>query len=128
NRFLMNKGTNPLKEPIRASTLLTRPQITYYALAPFDPQRPYLSPQVIEEVEIEIKYRGYIQRQIQQIEELRKMEDKRIPPDFDFSKVTGLSSEAREKLQKVRPTTLGQASRVAGVTPADIAVLTILLS
>ena len=128
NALLQRKGTTPLQEPIRASVLLTRPQVTYYDLSPFDPGRPHLPPQVIEEVEIEVKYRGYIQRQLQQIEEFQKMEDKRIPSDFDFSKVSGLSSEAREKLQKVRPTTLGQASRVAGVTPADLAVLTILLS
>ncbi|NSW75925.1 MAG: tRNA uridine-5-carboxymethylaminomethyl(34) synthesis enzyme MnmG, partial [Candidatus Atribacteria bacterium] len=128
NALLVKKGTTPIKEPVRASVLLTRPQITYYDLAPFDPARPFLPPQVIEEVEIEIKYRGYIERQIQQVQEFRKMEEKRIPPDFDFSKVKGLSSEAREKLQKVKPTTLGQASRVAGVTPADIVVLSILFS
>lgn len=128
NALLVKKGTTPIKEPVRASVLLTRPQITYYDLAPFDPARPFLPPQVIEEVEIEIKYRGYIKRQVQQVQEFRKMEEKRIPPDFDFSQVKGLSSEAREKLQKVKPTTLGQASRVAGVTPADIVVLSILFS
>lgn len=128
NALLEKKGTTPLKEPIRASLLLARPCVTYHDLAPFDPGRPPLPSQLIEEVEIEIKYRGYIQRQIQQIEEFRKMEDKRIPSDFDFSQVKGLSSEAREKLQKIRPTTLGQASRIAGVTPADILVLAALLS
>ncbi|MGQ9746564.1 MAG: tRNA uridine-5-carboxymethylaminomethyl(34) synthesis enzyme MnmG [Candidatus Caldatribacteriaceae bacterium] len=127
NLLLGKKGTTPLQEPIRAAVLLTRPQITYYDLAPFDLGRPFLPPSVIEEVEIEVKYRGYIQRQIQQIEEFRKMEEKIIPPDFDFEKVKGLSSEAREKLQKVRPTTLGQASRVAGVTPSDLTVLSIYL-
>ncbi|MEN3185765.1 MAG: tRNA uridine-5-carboxymethylaminomethyl(34) synthesis enzyme MnmG [Atribacterota bacterium] len=127
NALLAQKGTTPIREPVRASVLLMRPQITYHDLAPFDPGRPFLPPQAIEEVEIEIKYRGYIERQIRQIGEFRKMEEKQIPPDFDFSRIKGLSSEAREKLQKVKPTTLGQASRVAGVTPADIVVLSIVL-
>ncbi len=128
NALLEKKGTTPIQEVTKASVLLTRPQINYRDLAPFDPARPHLPPQVIEEVEIEVKYRGYIQRQIQQIEEFRKMEGKLIPPHFDFSSVKGLSSEAKERLQRVKPTTLGQASRVPGVTPSDLAVLNILLS
>ncbi|HOQ67028.1 MAG TPA: tRNA uridine-5-carboxymethylaminomethyl(34) synthesis enzyme MnmG [Candidatus Atribacteria bacterium] len=125
--FLTHKGTNPVKEAIKASDLLARPEITYRDLAPFDRERPFLEPQVIEEVEIEIKYRGYIERQKREIEEFKKMESKIIPPNFDFSSVQVISREAREKLQKVRPATLGQAARVAGVTPSDIAALSILL-
>lgn len=125
--LLTQKGTNPVKEAIKASALLSRPEISYRDLAPFDPERPFLEPQVIEEVEIEIKYRGYIERQKREIEEFKKMENKVIPPDFDFSSIQVISQEAREKLQKVRPATLGQAARVAGVTPSDIAALRILL-
>ena len=113
----------PLREPIRAAHLLARPSITYRDLAPFDPARPSLPPQIIEEVEIEIKYKGYMERQRRQIEEFRKLENTIIPPGFDFSKIRGLSREARERLVKVRPGTLGQAARVPGVTPSDIMVL-----
>lgn len=125
--LLAKKGTNPIKEATKASALLTRPEINYFDLAPFDPERPFLEPQVIEEVEIEIKYRGYIERQKREIEEFKKMENKTIPPNFDFSSLPVISREAREKLQKVKPATLGQAARVAGVTPSDIAALYILL-
>ncbi len=125
--LLAQKGTNPIREAIKASALLARPEINYRDLAPFDPERPFLEPQVIEEVEIEIKYRGYIERQKREIEEFKKMENKTIPPNFDFSSLQVISREAREKLQKVKPATLGQAARVAGVTPSDIAALYILL-
>ena len=113
--LLTQKGTNPVKEAIKASALLSRPEISYRDLAPFDPERPFLEPQVIEEVEIEIKYRGYIERQKREIEEFKKMENKVIPPDFDFSSIQVISQEAREKLQKVRPATLGQAAWVGVV-------------
>jgi len=123
NALLEKKGMPPLREPVKAASLLARPSITYGDLAPFDPSRPSLPPRVIEEVEIEIKYKGYMDRQRRQIEEFRKLENKIIPPGFDFSKVRGLSLEAQERLIKVRPGTLGQAARVPGVTPSDIMVL-----
>ncbi|MEN3203422.1 MAG: tRNA uridine-5-carboxymethylaminomethyl(34) synthesis enzyme MnmG [Atribacterota bacterium] len=128
NALLEKKGMSPLKEPVKASSLLARPHITYQDLAPFDPGRPSLPPQVVEEVEIEIKYRGYMERQRHQIEELHKLEMKTIPEDFDFSQLKGLSREAQERLTKVRPQNLGQASRIPGVTYADIMVLLAYLS
>jgi tRNA uridine 5-carboxymethylaminomethyl modification enzyme len=123
NALLEKKGMPPLREPVRATNLLARPSITYGDLAPFDPSRPSLSSRIIEEVEIEIKYKGYMERQRRQIEEFRKLESKTIPPGFDFSRVRGLSREAQERLAEVRPGTLGQAARVPGVTPSDIMVL-----
>ncbi|MEN3183834.1 MAG: tRNA uridine-5-carboxymethylaminomethyl(34) synthesis enzyme MnmG, partial [Atribacterota bacterium] len=128
NALLERKGMPPLKEAVKASSLLARPHITYEDLAPFDPGRPSLPPHVKEEVEIEIKYRGYIERQRRQVEEFRKLEMKSIPKDFDFSQVKGLSREAQERLTEIRPENLGQASRVPGVTPADIMVLLAYLS
>jgi tRNA uridine 5-carboxymethylaminomethyl modification enzyme len=125
--LLERKETAPIKETTRLATLLTRPQISYLDLAPFDPQRPFLPPQIIEEVEIEIKYRGYIERQQRTINEFLRLERKVIPGDFDYSSVTGLSQEAKERLEKVRPQTLGQASRIPGVTPSDVLALSIIL-
>lgn len=123
NALLEKKGIPPLREPIKAAILLARPHITYRDLMPFDPGRPSLPPRIQEEVEITIKYRGYIERQKRQLEELQKLETKVIPENFDFSQVRGLSREAQERLTKIRPRNLGQASRVPGVTPADIMVL-----
>jgi tRNA uridine 5-carboxymethylaminomethyl modification enzyme len=127
NQLLKKKLTSQLAEPTRISTLLTRPQIHYYDLSPFDPDRPFLSPDIIEEVEIQTKYRGYIERQIKSVDEFRQMENRPVPPDFPFDQLTLLSREAQEKLQVIRPTTLGQASRIRGVTPSDLAALIILL-
>ncbi|HQK84290.1 MAG TPA: tRNA uridine-5-carboxymethylaminomethyl(34) synthesis enzyme MnmG [Atribacter sp.] len=127
NRFLEKKHTNPLPEPTRINSLLTRPQINYYDLSPFDPDRPFLSPDILEEVEIQTKYRGYIERQIKSVNEFRQMENRPIPPHFPFDQLKILSREAQEQLQALRPTTLGQASRIRGVTPSDLAALLILL-
>ena len=107
--------------------LLKRPELNYAMLAPLDPDRPPLPPDVIEEVEIETKYEGYIARQLAQVERLRRLEAKRIPEDLDYSKVKNLSSEGREKLSQVRPRTLGQAARIPGVSQADLAVLSVYL-
>lgn len=128
NALLERKGMPPLQEPVRASVLLARPHITYEDLAPFDPARPDLPSHVVEEVEIEIKYRGYMERQRRQIEEFRRLEAKTIPENFDFSQVRGLSREAQERLAKIRPQNIGQASRIPGVTPSDIMVLIAYLS
>lgn len=126
-RILENKGTAPLKTGCKMIELLKRPQITYADLAEVDPGRPGLPDAVFEQVEIAVKYEGYIARQEQQIREMRRIEAKRIPADIDYSKLKGLRLEAIEKLSKVRPENLGQASRISGVNPADVAALNILL-
>ncbi len=127
NHLLENKSTGQLVEPTKLGVLFTRPHITYYDLAPFDSQRPYLAPEVIEEVEIQIKYRGYIERQIKAIEDFRQLENKVIPSDFPFDQLKILSLEAQERLKAIKPSTIGQASRIQGVTPSDVAALMILL-
>ena len=126
-QILTAKGTAPLKTGCKLEELLRRPQLTYADLAPVDPKRPDLPPAVFEQVEIGIKYAGYIARQEQQIKELRRVEAQRIPADIDYSKLTGLRLEAKEKLAAVRPENLGQAARISGVNPADVAALHILL-
>lgn len=107
--------------------LLKRPELDYERLAPVDPARPILPAWVIEEVEIEVKYEGYIKRQLLQVERLRRLEDKMIPDDLDYAVVRSLSTEGREKLTKVRPRTLGQAARVPGVSQADLSILMVYL-
>lgn len=126
-KILENKGTAPLKTGCKMIELLKRPQITYADLAEVDPGRLDLPDAVFEQVEIAVKYEGYIARQEQQIREMRRIEAKRIPADIDYSKLKGLRLEAIEKLSKVRPENLGQASRISGVNPADVAALNILL-
>ena len=126
-QILAAKGTAPLKTGCKLEELLRRPQLTYADLAPVDPKRPDLPAAVFEQVEIGIKYAGYIARQEQQIKELRRVEAQRIPADIDYSKLTGLRLEAKEKLAAVRPENLGQAARISGVNPADVAALHILL-
>lgn len=125
--ILEKKGTAPLKTGCKMIELLKRPQITYADLAEVDPERPDLPEAVFEQVEIAVKYEGYIARQEQQIREMRRIEAKRIPADLDYSKLKGLRLEAIEKLSKVRPENLGQASRISGVNPADVAALNIIL-
>lgn len=125
--ILEKKGTAPLKTGCKMIELLKRPQITYADLAEVDPERPDLPQAVFEQVEIAVKYEGYIARQEQQIREMRRIEAKRIPADLDYSKLKGLRLEAIEKLSKVRPENLGQASRISGVNPADVAALNIIL-
>ena len=96
-----------------------------YKLIPFDPERPTLNKAVCSQVEIRLKYEGYIRRQLKQIEEFARMEDRPLPADIDYSQVTGLRLEAREKLSRIRPENFGRASRISGVSPADISVLMI---
>lgn len=124
---LTEKGTAPLKKGCKMIELLRRPKISYKDLAPFDPERPDLPYEVFEQVEISVKYEGYIKKQEAQIREMRRIESKRIPEDIDYSALKGLRLEAVEKLSKIRPQNLGQASRISGVNPADITVLNILL-
>lgn len=125
--YLEAAGSAPLKSGIRAAELLKRPQVTYAGLAPFDPDRPALPGEVWEQAEITIKYEGYIKRQMVQAQQFKKLEAKAIPEDIDYLQINGLRIEARQKLDKVRPRSLGQASRISGVSPADIAVLMIYL-
>ena len=128
NRILTQCGTQPLSTGVRLIELLKRPQLSYEALAPVDPTRPALEPNILEQVEVEIKYEGYIRRQEAQVNEMRRLEHKKLPKDVDYAGIVGLRLEAQEKLQKVRPVNLGQASRISGVSPADISVLMIWLS
>ena len=125
--MLVSRETSPLEKGVKMIELLRRPQINYEALAPFDKTRPDLPFEVFEQVEIDIKYEGYIRRQQQQINELHRLEVKRLPDSLDYKEITGLRLEAIEKLSKIRPETVGQASRISGVSPADISVLLIYL-
>ena len=125
--ILVSRGTAPLKTGCKMIELLRRPQITYADLAPIDKERPHLPYEVFEQVEISIKYEGYIKKQEAQIKEMRRIEAKKIPDDIDYTKLKGLRLEAVEKLSKVRPENLGQAGRISGVNPADITALNIIL-
>lgn len=124
---LNSVNCTPIKTGIHADELLKRPEITYEILAPIDEDRPELPNDVCEQVEISIKYEGYINRQLAQAQQFSKLENKKLPKDIDYTKIEGLRLEARQKLDKVRPVSLGQASRISGVSPADIAVLLIYL-
>ncbi len=124
---LVSRETSPMEKGVKMIELLRRPQIDYAALAPFDKARPDLPREIFEQVEIDIKYEGYIKRQQQQINEMHRLEVKRIPENINYSEITGLRLEAIEKLEKIMPETVGQASRISGVSPADISVLLIFL-
>ena len=125
--FLKQIGSSALNSGITLSDLLKRPEITYDMLAPFDTGRKALPEDVIFEAEINIKYEGYIKRQLRQVEQFKKMEEKKIPDEIDYEAVPSLRIEARQKLKKIRPENLGQASRISGVSPADISVLLVYL-
>ena len=128
NKILEEKGTAPMTTGMRLSDLVKRPQLNYDIIAPFDKDRPELPYSVKEKVEIEIKYEGYIVRQQAQVNEMLRLEKKLIPDDIDYDDVYGLRLEAVEKLKKIKPANIGQASRISGVSPADISVLLIYLS
>ena len=127
NALLEARGTAPVTNSARLADLVRRPQITYADIAPFDPKRPQLPESVTEEVEIQIKYAGYLARQEKQVEEFKKEESRRLPEDIDYNSIVGLRLEAKEKLNEIRPMSIGQAGRISGVSPADIAVLLIWL-
>ena len=127
NAMLEAQGTAPVSGSARLADLLRRPQISYDLLAPFDPDRPPLSRAITEAVEIRLKYAGYIARQEKQVKEFQKAESRPLPPDADYEAIQGLRLEARQKLQEIRPLSVGQASRISGVSPADVAVLLIWL-
>lgn len=127
NKILEEKGTSAMITGQRATELIRRPQLSYEDLKDFDKNRPELSREIAEQVEIEIKYEGYIKKQLAQVEEMRKMESKLLNPNLDYDTISGLRLEAKEKLNKIKPLNIGQASRISGVSPADISVLLIWL-
>ncbi|QXM07018.1 tRNA uridine-5-carboxymethylaminomethyl(34) synthesis enzyme MnmG [Crassaminicella indica] len=127
NEFLEKMGTSTLKSGVSLKDLLKRPQITYEALKELDKNRPNLPLEVVEQCEIQIKYEGYIGKQLKQIEQFKKLEMKKLNPDMDYSQIDGLRLEARQKLNAIKPLSVGQASRISGVSPADISVLLIYL-
>lgn len=126
-KMLVQRGTAELKTGCKMIELLRRPQISYDDLAPFDINRPDLPYEIFEQVEISIKYEGYIKKQEAQIKEMRRLEAKKIPDDIDYASLKGLRLEAVEKLNKIRPQNLGQAGRISGVNPADVTALNIIL-
>ena len=128
NDILVSRETSPISTGVRLSELLRRPQISYADLRPVDPARPDYPREIFESVETALKYEGYIRRQLQDIEEVRRLEKRLLPPDVDYDGIAGLRLEAREKLNRVRPENIGQAGRISGVSPADISVLLIWLS
>ena len=123
NAMLESRGTARVATGVSLADLIRRPQVGYADLAPFDPERPALDRAVCYEAELNLKYEGYIKRQLKQVEEFTRMESHSLPADLDYDQVTGLRLEAREKLKKIRPENFGQASRISGVSPADISVL-----
>lgn len=128
NKILVSRETSEITTGVRLIDLLKRPQLGYEELKTVDTERPSLDPNIFEQVEIEIKYEGYIQKQLKQVEQMRKLETKLLPKDFDYREIKGLRLEAQEKLNKIKPLNIGQASRISGVSPADISVLLIWLA
>ncbi len=127
NAFLTGLGATPISTGLHASDMLKRPEVTYEAMAQLDKDRTELPKDVAEQVEITLKYEGYINRQIAQANKFKKMENKKIPENIDYTQIGGLRLEARQKLENIRPHSIGQASRISGVSPADIAVLVVYL-
>ncbi len=127
NNLLKKLGTTELKTPNSLYDLIKRPELGYEQLSVLDPDRPELPREIRLLVETEIKYEGYIKKQMSQIEQFKKLEEKKLPEDIDYNNVKGLSNEARQKLSDIRPDSVGQASRISGVSPADINVLLIYL-
>ena len=125
NVMLASRDSAPVANSARLADLLRRPNVSYEDLAPFDPGRPELPASVTEEVQIQLKYAGYLARQEKQVEQFRKEESRLLPPDMDYEAISGLRLEARQKLSQIRPLSIGQAGRISGVSPADIAVLLI---
>ena len=121
--FLESKRSSTLKDGILAIELLRRPEIGYLEMLPFIPENAALTAKEIEQVEIQIKYEGYIKKAMEKVEKLKRMEAKRIPENIDYSVINGLATEAKQKLQKIQPETIAQASRISGVNPSDISIL-----
>ena len=127
NELLVSRGTSPLTTGTKLEELIRRPQLSYDELAPFDPERPALPFSVREQVEIQLKYEGYIRKQMLEVEEQKRLEGKKLPSSIDYTEISGLRLEAREKLNRVQPSDVGQAARISGVNPADISALLIWL-
>ncbi len=125
--FLESQGSTPLKTALSLAELITRPELGYQILAKIDTERPHISKEIVEQVEIELKYAGYIERQQRQVEQFKKTEQRKIPENLDYDEVPSLRIEARQKLKQIRPENIGQASRISGVSPADISVLLVYL-
>ena len=128
NEILVSRETSPLSTGAKLIDLLRRPQLSYKDLEPVDTTRPDLDANIFEQVEIEVKYAGYIEKQLKQVEQMQKLEKKKLPDNFNYTELKGLRLEAQEKLNKIKPLNIGQASRISGVSPADINVLLIWLS
>ena len=126
-RFLREHSSAPLNNGITLADLICRPELSFSCIAPIDQERPELPEAVTEQVEIEIRYEGYIERQKKQVAQFEKLEHRHIPENIDYDEVQSLRLEARQKLKEFRPTSIGQASRLSGVTPADISVLVVYL-
>ena len=128
NAILTSLGSQPVSGGAKVADLIRRPGLSYASLAPVDPTRPAEKQEVFDRAEIEIKYAGYIKRQKEQALQLQKLEDKPIPDGIDYESIQGLRLEARQKLSRIRPESIGRASRISGVSPADITVLLIYLN
>lgn len=125
--FLKNHNSTELRTAVSLAEILRRPEMTYAYLKEIDKDRPDLPEDVAEQAEIDIKYDGYIRRQLKQVEQFRKLEQKRIPEDLDYEKIPSLRLEAVQKLKLCKPISIGQASRISGVSPADLSVLLVYL-
>jgi len=125
NEFLLEKGSTELKKPISLYELIKRPELDYFKVEPLDDKRPNLSDDEKEEINIIAKYEGYINKQLEQVEQFKKYEDRLIPKSINYPDIKGLRLEAIQKLEKIKPINIGQASRISGVSPADISVLLI---
>ena len=127
NDFLQKNGSSTISNGVKIAELLRRTELTYEKLGEIDIERPELPKEVVEEVEIQVKYEGYLKLQEAQVEKFKKLETKKLPEDIDYNELKGLRIEARQKLNKIKPTSVGQASRISGVSPADVSVLLIYL-
>ena len=127
NKFLEKNNTSKITNGVKLADLLKRSELSYEKLAEIDENRPLLDDEVAEEVEIQVKYEGYIKLQEEQVEKFKKLEQKLLPENIDYKNIKGLRLEARQKLDKIKPSSIGQASRISGVSPADISVLLIYL-
>lgn len=127
NEFLVSLNSTELRKPITFYELMQRPELDYFELEELDPERPDLPYDVGEQINIHAKYEGYIQSQLEQVAQFKKFEKKILPKDINYSEVSGLRTEAEQKLNNIRPISIGQASRISGVSPADISVLLIYL-
>ena len=128
NEFLESHNSSPLSTGAKLAELIRRPELDYEMLGVIDKNRPELDKYVREQVYIQVKYEGYITKQIEQVEHFKKLEDRKIPSDIDYNAIDGLRLEARQKLTNIKPSSIGQASRISGVSPADVNVLLIYLS